>query len=405
MKLSSITETLADLRAGRMIVMLDKEDSAVEGTIVLAANKATPEAINFISSHSCGQICVALPAERMEHLRIPRTGPFVPDASGTLRAFAASVDLREERTNGISAVNLSRTACALADPDLTAEHLVTPGHVFLLSAQKQGALRQSGVAEAAVELAKLAGLEQASVASKILTEKGEKAGLLEIEALALDHDLSVMSIDDLWAYQELKVRYVARARLPTAYGLFTALVYEETNSTIHHMALVIGDIDDGFPVLIRAHSECLTGDVFSSLRCDCGLQLAQALQYIAAEGRGILLYLRQEGRGIGLPNKLRAYALQEQGLDTVEANERLGFPADQRDYGVGAQILSQLGVRELRLLTNNPKKVAGFEACGLKVVERIPVIVPPTNENIIYLQTKREKMGHWLEPSPAIQDA
>jgi len=383
-----------------MIIVVDDEDRENEGDLVLAAEKVTPEAINFMTLRGRGLICVALPAERLEALRIPMMTPGGVNTSRFGTAFTVSVDARHGTTTGISAHDRAITVRALTDPATTPEDLAMPGHIFPIRAREGGVLVRSGHTEAAVDLARLVGLYPAGVICEILNEDGSMARLPQLEDFAATHGLKIISIADLIAYRrrhEKLVRRVAQARLPTRHGEFTIMAYEDTITGLHHLALVMGDVNDGEPVLVRAHSECLTGEVFGSLRCDCGPQLERAMEIIGAEGRGVILYMRQEGRGIGLCNKLRAYALQEQGLDTVEANEQLGFPADLRDYGTGAQILADLGLQELRLLTNNPRKVIGLEGYGMRVVERIPLIVSFTPENRAYLMTKQEKLGHILQ--------
>lgn len=400
MPLAMIEEALEDLRAGRLVIVVDDEDRENEGDLILAAEKVTPEAINFMSQYGRGLICVALPAERLEALRIPLMVPRDHNTSRFETAFTISVDARHGTTTGISACDRAVTVRALVDPATRPEDLVMPGHIFPLRAREGGVLVRTGHTEAAVDLARLAGLTPAGVLCETLAEDGTMARLPQLEKFAATHGLKIISIADLIAYRrqhEKLVRCVARAHLPTCDGDFTVLAYEDIITGRHHVALVMGDVADGRPVLVRVHSECLTGDVFGSLRCDCGSQLKLAALQVAAEGRGVVLYMRQEGRGIGLCNKLRAYALQEQGLDTVEANERLGFPPDLRDYGIGAQILADLGLQELRLLTNNPRKVIGLEGYGLQIVERVPISMPPTEENLAYLRTKREKLGHLLE--------
>lgn len=398
--MAKIEEALEELRTGRMIIVVDDEDRENEGDLVLAAEKATPEAVNFMVTHGRGLICVALTGERLEALRIPMMVPPEGNTSRFQTAFTLSVDAQRGTTTGISAHDRAVTIRALADPATWPEDLVMPGHIFPLRARDGGVLVRAGHTEAAVDLARLAGMTPAGVICEILAEDGSMARLPQLEDFAATHGLKIITIADLIAYRrryEKLVRCVARAHLPTRHGEFIALVYEDIITGMHHLALVMGDVADGRPVLVRVHSECLTGEVFGSLRCDCGPQLELAMERVGAEGRGVVLYMRQEGRGIGLCNKLRAYALQEEGLDTVEANERLGFPPDLRNYGIGAQILADLGLQELRLLTNNPRKVVGLEGYGLQVVERIPIIVPPTDENRAYLQAKREKLGHLLE--------
>ena len=400
MAMATIAEALEDLRDGRLIIVVDDEERENEGDLVLAAEKATPEAINFMTLYGRGLICVALPGERLDALRIPMMGPPNGNTSRFGTAFTVSVDARHGTTTGISASDRSVTVRALADPATEPEDIAMPGHIFPIRAREGGVLLRAGHTEAAVDLARLAGLSPAGVICEILNEDGSMARLPQLESLAADHDLRIISVADLIAYRrrhESLIRRAAQASLPTRFGEFTILAYADIITGTHHLALVMGDVADGRPALVRVHSECLTGDVFGSLRCDCGPQLERALALIGAEGRGVVLYMRQEGRGIGLPNKLRAYSLQDQGADTVEANERLGFPPDMRDYGIGAQILVDLGLRELRLLTNNPSKVVGLEGYGMRVVERIPLIVPPTPENCDYLRTKQEKLGHLLQ--------
>jgi 3,4-dihydroxy 2-butanone 4-phosphate synthase/GTP cyclohydrolase II len=400
MPLATIPKALEDLKAGHMIIVVDDEDRENEGDLVMAAEKVTPEAINFMTLHGRGLICVPMTAERLEALRIPMMT--TPDANtsrfGT--AFTISVDAQHGTTTGISAQDRAITVQALVDPATKPEDLARPGHIFPLRTSEGGVLVRAGQTEAAVDLARLAGLTPAGILCEIMAEDGTMARLPQLEVFAATHSLKIVSVADLIAYRrrhEKLVRRVAEAHLPTCYGGFIILAYEDTTTGTHHLALVMGDVADGRPVLVRAHSECLTGEVFGSLRCDCGPQLERAMAIIGTEERGVILYMRQEGRGIGLCNKLRAYALQEQGMDTVEANEQLGFPPDQRDYGIGAQILADLGVRDLRLLTNNPRKVVGLEGYGMRVVERVPLVVPPTPENRAYLQTKQEKLGHLLK--------
>ncbi len=399
MALATIEQALEELRAGRMIIVVDDESRENEGDLVMAAEKVSPADVNFMAAHGRGLICVALTGDRLDALRIPMMVPSGGNASRFQTAFTVSVDARHGITTGISAPDRAVTIRALVDPATRPEDLVMPGHVFPLRAREGGVLERAGHTEAAVDLARLAGLRPAGVICEILAEDGGMARMPELEAFAAAHRLKIVRVADLIAYRrrhERWVRRVAQARLPTRHGTFAILAYEEIATGACHLALVMGEVDDGRPVLVRVHSECLTGEVFGSQRCDCGSQLDLAMQRIGAEGRGVVLYLRQEGRGIGLCNKLHAYALQEQGMDTVEANEQLGFPPDLRDYSVGAQILLDLGVRGLRLMTNNPRKVAGLEEYGLRVVERVPLVVQPTPENRFYLRTKREKLGHLL---------
>ena len=398
MPLATIEEAIEEFRAGRFVIIVDDEDRENEGDLAIAGEKVTPEAINFMAKHGRGLICVALTGQRLEELRIPMM--VQQNTSAFETAFAVSVDAKEGTTTGISAHDRARTIQVLLDPATRPEDLAMPGHIFPLRAREGGVLVRAGQTEAAVDLARLAGLYPAGVICEIMAEDGTMARLPQLEQFAAQHRLKIISVADLIAYRrrhEKLVRQVARTSLPTRYGHFTAVAYENLINGEHHLALVMGDVADGRPVLVRVHSECLTGDVFGSLRCDCGPQLAMAMRMVAQEGRGVVLYMRQEGRGIGLLNKLRAYELQDQGLDTVEANQRLGFPADLRDYGIGAQILSDLGVRRIRLLTNNPRKVVGLAGHGLEVVERVPIAIPPNEQNRAYLRAKREKLGHLLE--------
>ena len=399
MPLTAIEEALADLQTGRMVVVVDDEDRENEGDLVMAAEKVTPEAVNFMAAYGRGLICVALPGERLDALHLPMMVSSDGNASRFHTAFTVSVDLRHGTTTGISAHDRALTIRALVDPETRPEDLTRPGHIFPLRARDGGVLVRTGHTEAAVDLCRLAGLSPAGVLCEILADDGTMARLPELERYATRHGLKMISVKDLVAYRHRHERSATRlvqTRLPTQQGEFTLLAYQDSSNGAHHLALLMGDVADGRPVLVRVHSACLTGEVFGSLRCDCGPQLATALELISAEGRGVLLYLRQEGRGIGLYNKLRAYALQDEGLDTVEANECLGLPADLRDYGVAAQILVDLGVREVRLLTNNPDKLASLEEGGLRVVERVPLVIPPNEENCAYLRTKRDKMRHLL---------
>ncbi len=402
MAFATIEEALIDLRAGRMIIVVDDEDRENEGDLVMAAEKVTPEAVNFMTKHGRGLICVALPPERVDALGLPLMVPPEQANAPLGTAFTVSVDVRHGTTTGISAHDRARTIRALVDPHMTREDFVMPGHVFPLRARPGGVLERPGHTEAAVDLTRLAGLRPGGVICEILAEDGTMARRPQLKVLARQHGLKIITIADLIAYRrrlaDPRVHRVATARLPTRYGTFIVHAFEEEggNTWAPHLALVYGDPKAVDAVLVRIHSECLTGDVFGSLRCDCGDQLDQALKRIVAEGAGVLLYMRQEGRGIGLRHKLDAYALQDRGLDTVDANLCLGFPVDQRDYTVCARMLEDLGLRRVRLLTNNPQKVAALAAAGITVVERVPLVIPPTPENHVYLATKRRRMGHLL---------
>jgi 3,4-dihydroxy 2-butanone 4-phosphate synthase/GTP cyclohydrolase II len=393
-----IEEALQDVRAGKVIIVVDDADRENEGDFVLAAEKATPDTINFMVTNGRGIVCMPVTQERLEELRIPLMVSKNNESHGT--AFAVSIDIRGRTTTGTSAFDRAATVTAIADPTLRPEDVRMPGHVFPLMAREGGVLKRAGHTEATVDLARLAGLYPAGVLCEVLHPDGSMARLPELVRVAARHGLQIISIADLIEFRrrrEQLVRRVADAAIPTEHGEFRAYAYESLVDGRTHVALVLGEVGDGERILVRVHSECLTGDVFGSLRCDCGDQLQAAVAHIGKEGRGLVLYIRgHEGRAIGLTHKLRAYRLQEEGLDTVEANEELGFPADPREYGIGAQILVDLGVRSMRLLTNNPAKRAGLEGYGLSIVERVPLEVPPTPENIGYLTTKREKLGHLL---------
>jgi 3,4-dihydroxy 2-butanone 4-phosphate synthase/GTP cyclohydrolase II len=398
MPLAKIEDAISDFRAGKFVIIVDAEDRENEGDLAIAAEFATPEAINFMAREGRGLICLPMTGERLDALRIPMMVTSTENTARFGTAFTVSVEARHGVTTGISAFDRARTIRAMIDPATCPEDIARPGHVFPLRAAEGGVLGRAGQTEAAVDLARLAGLFLAAVICEIMREDGRMARRPELEIFAARHGLNIISIADLIAYRcraESFVRRVAEAALPTAYGDFRVVAYENTLAGEHHLALTMGKTN-GTPPLVRLHSECLTGDALGSQRCDCGAQLAEAQQLIAAEGRGVILYLRQEGRGIGLLNKLRAYALQDGGLDTVEANHQLGFPADVRDYGMAAQILRDLGLSRVRLLTNNPDKVAGLERNGVAVVERVPLVILPTEINSHYLATKREKLGHLL---------
>jgi 3,4-dihydroxy 2-butanone 4-phosphate synthase/GTP cyclohydrolase II len=396
---ASIPEAVADIRAGRMVIVVDDADRENEGDLIMAAEKVTAESIAFIVRHTSGVICVPVIGERLDELQIPLMVAANTDHQRT--AFTVSVDARRGVSTGISAADRAITIRAMIDPATSPEDLSRPGHIFPLRYREGGVLKRAGHTEASVDLARLAGLYPAGVLCETVNEDGTMARLPDLVRFAERHGLKIISIADLIAYRrehEVQVRRVAEATIPTPYGDFRSYAYESLVDGRTHVALVQGELGDGEKVLTRVHSECLTGDVFSSLRCDCGQQLQGALRTIGEEGRGVVLYIRgHEGRAIGLTHKLRAYELQDRGRDTVEANLDLGFPADPREYGVGAQILVDLGVRSMRLLTNNPAKRAGLEGHGLSIDERLPLQVDPTPENIGYLRTKREKLGHLLD--------
>jgi 3,4-dihydroxy 2-butanone 4-phosphate synthase / GTP cyclohydrolase II len=392
---ATVEEALEDIRNGRMVVVVDDPDRENEGDLVLAAQFATPEAVNFMATHARGLICLCLTDERCEELGLPPMAQRNEAPLGT--AFTVSVEAREGVTTGISAADRAHTIQVAIDPESIPHDLVQPGHVFPLRARGGGVLVRAGQTEAAVDLARLAGLSPAGVVCEIMNEDGTMARVPDLVPYCERHRLRMITVADLIEHRrrtEMLVERVVSVQLPTEFGLFSAIAYRETLTGREHLALVMGEVGEN--VLVRVHSECLTGDVFHSLRCDCGEQLEAALAAIAAEGRGVLLYMAQEGRGIGLLNKLRAYELQERGLDTVDANLALGFAADEREWGIGNQILADLGITTMRLLTNNPKKVSGVEAYGLKVTEQVPIEMPPHPENVRYLAAKRDKLGHKL---------
>jgi len=394
---ATIEEAIEDIRQGKLVVVVDAADRENEGDLTIAAQFATPEAINFMTKEGRGLICLCLTEERCDELGLRQMTEKNETPYGT--AFTVSVEAREGVTTGISAPDRSRTIQVAIDPKAKAEDLVQPGHVFPLRAREGGVLMRAGQTEAAVDLARLAGLIPAGVVCEIMNEDGTMARVPDLIPYCERHGLKLVTVADLIEYRrghEQLVERMTTVQLPTAYGDFTAVAFREKLTGKHHVALVRGDVDGAENVLVRVHSECLTGDVFHSLRCDCGEQLGQALSRIAFEERGVLLYMAQEGRGIGLLNKLRAYELQENGLDTVEANLELGFQPDMRDYGIGNQILADLGLSTIRILTNNPKKITGIEGYGLEVVEQVPIETAPTPQNVRYLATKRDKLGHKL---------
>jgi 3,4-dihydroxy 2-butanone 4-phosphate synthase / GTP cyclohydrolase II len=392
-----IEDAIEDIRQGKMVVVVDGEQRENEGDLTIAAQFATPEAINFMATHARGLICLCLTEERCDELALRPMTDRNETPFGT--AFTVSVEAREGVTTGISTHDRSHTIQVAIDPSRGAHDLVQPGHVFPLRARPGGVLQRAGQTEAAVDLARLAGLIPAGVVCEVMNDDGTMARVPDLTPYCARHGIKLITIADLIEYRRRHEKLVERTtsvRLPTVYGEFTAVAFRERLTGKHHLALVRGDVEGAENVLVRVHSECLTGDVFHSLRCDCGEQLERALARIGAEERGVLLYLAQEGRGIGLLNKLRAYELQENGRDTVEANLELGFPADARDYGIGNQILSDLGLSTVRILTNNPRKLTGIEAYGLTVVEQVPIEVPPNAENLGYLAAKRDKLGHRL---------
>ena len=394
---NSIEEAIEDIKNGKMIVIVDDEDRENEGDLVIAAEKVTPEAINFMVTYARGLVCMPIIPDRLDELNIKQMVSNNTESHHT--AFTVSIDAAET-TTGISAFERAFTVKKLLDPNATESDFNKPGHVFPLAAKAGGVLKRTGHTEAAVDLATLAGLYPAGVICEIMNEDGTMARLPSIIEYCKKHDLKLVSIADLIKYRrknEIIIKRSTEAKLPTKYGDFQVIGYENTINGEHHVALVKGDVSDGNPVLVRVHSECLTGDAFGSLRCDCGEQFAAAMQRIEEEGRGILLYMRQEGRGIGLINKLKAYSLQDQGMDTVEANLALGFPEDLREYGIGAQILADLGAKKINLMTNNPKKLKGLSGYGIEIVKRVPLQMNHNERNEFYLRTKKAKLGHMLE--------
>src|SRR5918997_4046422 len=403
---ATVEEAIEDIRDGKFVVVVDAADRENEGDLTIAAQFATPDAINFMVTHARGLVCLCITPERCDELALP---PMAKNNEAPLQtAFTVSIEAREGVTTGISAADRSRTIQTAIDPNRGPGDLVQPGHVFPLRARAGGVLERTGQTEAAVDLARLTGLIPAGVVCEVMNDDGTMARVPDLVAFCERHGIKLVTVADLIEYRRRTEKLVERTvsvRLPTAYGDFTAIAFREKLSGKHHVALVKGEVEGAENVLVRVHSECLTGDVFHSLRCDCGEQLEQALAQLADEERGVLLYMTQEGRGIGLLNKLKAYELQETGLDTVEANLELGFPADARDWGIGNQILADVGLTTIRILTNNPKKITGLEGFGLTVVEQVPIEMPPTDENRRYLETKRDKLGHRLHHQDLRLDA
>jgi len=393
----TIEEVLADIREGKMVIITDDPGRENEGDLIMAAEKVTPEAINFMVTHARGLVCAPITHERAQQLGLQRM--VLENRESQKTAFTVSVDAAKGITTGISAADRAAAVRVLVDPDATPLDLVQPGHIFPLQAKPGGVLQRSGHTEATVDLSRLAGLQPAGICCEIMNDDGSMARLPDLMEFAAKHGLKIATVEDLIAYRRRNERLIEGEQiihLPTDYGDFKLHMYRSLVDGAHHLALVKGEIDPAHPTLVRVHSECLTGDVFGSMRCDCGSQLHSALKQIEQAGNGVLVYMRQEGRGIGLQAKIHAYKLQEEGLDTVEANEKLGFPAELREYGIGAQILADLGVHKMRFLTNNPKKVVGLEAYGLEIVEIVPIRTQPNPHNAKYLETKRTKMGHLL---------
>jgi len=396
--IGKIEEALEDIRQGKMVILVDDEDRENEGDLTMAAEKVTPEAINFMAKYGRGLICLSLTEERINELRLPMM--VSENTSRFQTAFTISIDAGRGVTTGISAADRACTILTVVEGSAQPEDLVSPGHVFPLRAKKGGVLVRTGQTEGSVDLARLAGLKPAGVICEVMNDDGTIARMPDLQIFAKKHALKIVTIAELIKYRlskESLVRRIATAKLPTKYGgLFTAIAYENDVDPYHHIALVKGEIKPEDKVLVRVHSQCLTGDVFGSKRCDCEEQLHRAMAMVEKEGKGVIVYMRQEGRGIGLVNKLKAYSLQDSGKDTVEANEALGFKADMRDYGIGAQILVDLGLHKIRLMTNNPRKIIGLEGYGIEVIERVPIETKPHQENIEYLKAKATKMGHLL---------
>lgn len=401
--MATVEEAIEEFRAGRFVIITDDESRENEGDLVIAADFATAESINFMAKYGRGLICMPMTGERLDELGIPMQVSPQDNASLFGTAFTVSVEARRNVTTGISAADRAETVRVLIDPSTKRHDLAMPGHLFPLRAREGGVLVRAGQTEAAVDLAKMAGLYPAGLVCEIMNTDGTMARLPDLKRFAQRHHLKIVSIEQMIGYRQQHERLVERVTetvIPTIHGSWKAIAYRSIVDPDEHVALVMGDIDHGEPTLVRMHSQCVTGDVFQSMRCDCGEQLEKAMQLIGAEGRGVIVYMRQEGRGIGFHNKLRAYALQDDGLDTVEANEALGFEADRRDYGIGMQILQDLGLQKIRFLTNNPSKRLGLEGYGLEMVERVPIIVEPNEFNAQYLQIKAEKLGHRFDDDP-----
>ena len=405
MPLSKIEDAVNDIKQGKMVIIVDDEDRENEGDLTMAAEKITPEAINFMATFGKGLICVPMLGEDLEHLNLPL---MVPQNTAPLStAFTVSVDYLKGTSTGISAPDRSATIKALIDPDTKPEDLGRPGHIFPLKYMDGGVLKRTGQTEASVDICRIAGLKEAAVICEIVADNGEMARMPDLEIFAKTHDIKIITVADLIKYRrthEKLIERIAEAKIPTPYGDFRIVSYSSMVDKADHIALIKGEIDSSKPLLVRVHSECLTGDVFGSNKCDCGDQIEIAMEQISLEGSGVLLYMRQEGRGIGIHNKIKAYALQEQGYDTVDANVQLGFPPDPRQYGIGAQILEDLGVRKMRLITNNPTKRVGLEGFNLEITETIPIIAKYRKENIDYMDTKRTRMGHLLDSDDLVVD-